>query len=139
VCALFALALVRIASDDALQRDDWRAVAAELERGHARVLVVSPAIETRTLRHYRGNLSDLIDPGVGDTVEVAAIGLTRAPRGERRIPPAPAPGFRPARVIDAGTYRIVIFRGPPTIVTPAGAARAALERGDSAGLADLTR
>jgi uncharacterized membrane protein len=139
VCALFAVALVRNAGDDALQRDDWRAVATQLDRGHARVVVVSPAIEARSLRHYEHGLTDLVNPGVGDTVEVAVIGLTRAPRSERRIPAAPAPGFEPAQVIDAGTYRMVIFRGPPFVITPEGAAGAALERGDSAGLADVTR
>ncbi|MEA2445082.1 MAG: mannosyltransferase [Thermoleophilales bacterium] len=138
LCALFAVALARTASDDALQRDDWRAVAAELERRHARVVVVSPAIELRTLRHYRGNLSDLIYPGV-DTEEVAIVGLTRAPRGDRPIPPPPAPGFKRAEIIDSGTYRIVIFRGPRDVIDPAEAAGSALARGNSAGVADLTR
>jgi uncharacterized membrane protein len=138
LCALFAVALVKIGTDDVLQRDDWRA-AAELEGTNARVIVVSPAIEARTLRHYRPGLRDLIEPGVGDTTEVAVIGLTRAPRGERPDPAPPAPGFRPAKVIDTGTYRIVVFRGPRSVVGPRGATAAALQPDDSFGLADLSR
>jgi mannosyltransferase len=139
LCALFAVALVKIGTDDVLQRDDWRAAAAELEGTNARVIVVSPAIEARTLRHYRPGLRDLIEPGVGDTTEVAVIGLTRAPRGERPDPAPPAPGFRPAKVIDTGTYRIVVFRGPRSVVGPRGATAAALQPDDSFGLADLSR
>jgi hypothetical protein len=131
------VAIVWVATDDALQRDDWRAVAAQLERGHARVVVVSPSADGRTLRHYRPNLPTLTGPV--DTGEVAVIGLTRAPRAERPDPPAPAPGFRRVAVKDAGTYRIVLFRGPRTRVGRAEAARAALEPSDSIVFGDLTR
>jgi hypothetical protein len=138
LCALFAVALVRIATDDALQRDDWRALAAELERRHARVVVVSPATGLGPLRHYRANLSDLIYPGV-DTGEVAVVGMTRGPRSDRPTPPPPAPGFQITEIIDSGTYRVVVFRGPRDVIDPAEAAKSALARGDSAGVADLTR
>jgi mannosyltransferase len=138
LCALFALALGRIATDETLQRDDWRAVAASLERGHAEVVVVSPGIEGRSLRHYKEHLADLVAPGASAD-EVVVVGLTRSPRGERPDPSPPAPGFEAVQVIDADTYRLVVFRGPRTVVTPAAAAGAALERGDSAAFGDLTR
>lgn len=138
VVALSALALVRTATDDALQRDDWRSISAELDLYGARAVAVSPSIEARTLRWYRGNLPDLVDPGVG-TREVAVVGLTREPRSRRRTPPAP-PGFAPVKVLDRDTYRLAIFRAPgEVLVGPTAVLGSAFRPGDAYPLADLRR
>ncbi len=138
VCALFAVALVRTATDDALQRDDWRAVAAELDRHRARVIAASPHSDGRALRHYMPELLTLVEPGV-DTGEIAAVGLTRADRDDRPLPAAPPRGFRRTALRDGDTWRVVVLRGPVTRIGPNNARGAALEPGDWAGLADLTR
>ena len=138
VCALSALAVVRIATDDRLQRDDWRSAAAELDRHRARVVVVSPANEARTLRWYGPNLPDVVEPGVA-TSEVAIAGLTRAPRDERPSP-QPPPGFRTVRTIDGNTYRLIIAQAPAeAVVGPAAALGSALIPGDAHAVADLRR
>jgi uncharacterized membrane protein len=138
VCALSLVAVVRIATDDALQRDDWRSAVAILDEHHARVIVVSPANEARTLRWYRPNLPNLIDPGVA-TGEVAIVGLTRAPEDERPTPRLP-PGFRAVATVDRGTYRLIIADAPQEqLVSPAMALGSALAVGNAAAVADLRR
>ena len=136
VCALFVLSLVRVGTDDGLQRDDWRAVRATLERRNPPVIVVSPAIQARSLRYYAGDMPALLDPGL-ETGAVAAVGLTREPRADRVMPEAPAPGFSP-KVFDGDTYRVVLFEGTPAMIGVVAAHRAALEPSDAQPLADLT-
>jgi mannosyltransferase len=138
VWALSLLALVRIATDDALQRDDWRSAAHALDDQRAGVIVVSPADEARTLRWYRPNLPDLIDPGIA-TREVAIVGLTRA-APSKRPSPQPPPGFRIVATIDRGTYRMTIARAPrATTVSPAAALQSAMTPADAQAVADLRR
>lgn len=135
VCALSVLAVVRIATDDALQRDDWRSVAAQLDSPRAHAIVVSPAFEARTLRWYRPNLPDLVDPGV-PVSEVAVVGLTRRPRRERPVARTP-PGFAPVATVDHDTYRLTIFRAPREVaVDRATALGSALQPDDAFPLAD---
>jgi uncharacterized membrane protein len=136
ICTLFAVALVRVATDDALQRDDWRGVRATIERSRAHVIVVSPRIESRSLHHYVPDLVNLVDPGLAPSV-VAVVRLTREPYDDRPEPRPPAPGFTPT-VIDTGTYRIVLFRGRPTLIGPARALGAAVEPSDAHAFGDLT-
>jgi 4-amino-4-deoxy-L-arabinose transferase-like glycosyltransferase len=138
VCALSLVAVVRIATDDALQRDDWRSAVAILDHHHARVVVVSPANEARTLRWYLPGLPTVVDPGVA-TDEVAIVGLTRAPRDQRPVPRPPA-GFRTVLTVDRGTYRLIIADAPQElVVSPAMALGSALEAGNAAAVADLRR
>lgn len=138
VLALSVVGLVRIAGDDALQRDDWRSAASELDGRRAAVIVVSPANEARTLRWYRPNLPDLIEPGLAPQ-EIAIVDLTRAPTADRAMPNLP-PGSRPAAVIDSGTYRIVIARPPSgTVIGPRQALRSSFRPDDAKPLADLRR
>jgi hypothetical protein len=132
------LALVRIGTDDGLQRDDWRSAAAYLDKKRAAALVVSPANDARPLSYYLGRFFTLVDPGVG-TSEIAVIELTRAPIGER-TPPRTVPGFRVADVEDTDTYRLVLLRSPTRVmVGPALASQAAARPDDAAVVADLTR
>jgi len=136
--ALSVLALVRIGTDDGLQRDDVRSAAAYLDKQRAAAIVVSPANDARTLSYYLGRFFTLVDPGVG-TRDIAALELTRAPVGERK-PPRTVPGFRVADVEDTDTYRLVLLRAPsPVMVGPALAAQAAARPEDAALVADLTR
>ena len=132
------VALVRTGTDDALQRDDWGSVSAELDRYRARVIIISGANEARTLRWHRPNLPEIIDPGVA-TSEVAIVGLTRAPLAERPAP-RPPPGFRTVRTIDSGTYRLIIARAPrEAVVGRAAALGSAFTPGDVHIVADLRR
>ena len=137
MCVLSTVALVRMATDDGLQRDDWRSVDATIERSRAGVIVVSPSIQARSLRYYEPDLVDLVEPGLGPSV-VAAVGLTREPIEDRALPESPAPGFTPT-VIDTETYRLVLFRGQPTLIGPAAAVRAALNPSDAHPLGVLPR
>jgi hypothetical protein len=130
--------VVRIATDDALQRDDWRSAARALKAHHAGVIVVSPADEARTLRWYRPNLPNLIDPGFV-TREVAVVELTRAAPADRETPPPP-PGFRTVATVDRDTYRLTVARAPQdTLVSPAAARASALTPDDAQAVADLRK
>jgi mannosyltransferase len=134
--ALSAVALVRTGTDDALQRDDIRAVSNYLDRHRAFAVVVAPADDVRPLSYYQGGLAKIVDPGV-TTTEIAVIDFTRAPRGERAAP-RPVPGFTVAEVKDTGTYRLVLLRSTrPIVVGPALARQATPRPEDSATYADL--
>jgi uncharacterized membrane protein len=138
VLALSALGLVRTATEDKLQRDDWRGVAEYLDQRRAGALVVSPANDARPLSFYLGRVYNIVDPGVG-TSEIAVIDVTRAPEDER-IPPRAVPGFSVAEVKDEGAYRLVLLRSARRMVVgPALARQAALRPEDAALVADLTR
>lgn len=139
VLALSTVALVHTATDDDLQRDDWRSAAAYVEKRRARAIVVSPAHDARTLSYYLGRrFSNIAEPGVG-TSEIAVVDLTRAPVAERPQPKA-VPGFTIAEVKDTGTYRLVLLRSPNRVVVgPALALQAALRPADAATVDDLSR
>jgi len=138
VVVLSAVALVRTATDDRLQRDDWRSVARFLDGRHARILVTSPQDDGRALSYYMGGLLELTDPGV-ETQEVAVVELTRAPLRERRAL-LPVPGFRPIATSDAETYRLVLERSPRTVTLGPGAVLPfAFRPDDAAAYADLNR
>ena len=138
VVVLSIVVLGRTGTDDALQRDDWRSIAAELDYHRARVVVVSPGIQVRTLRWYRDGLPDLVEPGVL-TTEIAVVGLTRAPLSERAVPALP-PGFRAVTTVDHGTYRLVIARAAAEQEVPPGlAAGSGFTPGDLYVVADLRR
>jgi len=135
--ALSAVALVKTAGDDALQRDDWRRAAAYLEQRHVQAIVISPANNVPPLDYYKGHLFNIVDPGVL-TDKIAVIDTTRAPLGER-IPPRRVPGFTTAEVEDTGTYRIVLLRSPkPVLVGPGLALQSAARPQDVRAVADNT-
>jgi hypothetical protein len=138
VLALSVLGLVRIGTDDELQRDDWKSVAGYLDERRAAALVISPANDSRSLSYYMGRFFKIVEPGPG-TSQIAVIEVTRAPLAERPRPKA-VPGFRIAEVKDTGTYRLVLLRAPRKVfVGPGLAAQAALRPEDVALVADLTR
>jgi len=137
VLALSAVSLIRTATDDALQRDDWRAAVGYLEQHDVQAIVVSPANNVRPIDYYMGHLFNIVDPGV-NTDRIAVIDTTRAPRGER-IPPRRVPGFTTAQVLDTDTYRIVLLRAPePVAVGPGLALQAAARPQDVRAVADVT-
>jgi 4-amino-4-deoxy-L-arabinose transferase-like glycosyltransferase len=136
VLALSVLAVGRIATDDALQRDDWKSASSYLRERRVQALVISPAIEARTVSYYLGKLYNIVDPGV-KTTQIAVVDLTRAPEGERS-PPKPPPGWTVADVRDTDTYRLVLLRSPrPDVVGPGLALQVAARPGDVAAVADL--
>jgi mannosyltransferase len=137
VLALSTVALIRTATDDALQRDDWRGAVGYLEQHHVQAVVVSPANNARPIDYYMGHLFGIVDPGL-KTDRIAVIETTRAPRGER-IPPRRVPGFTTAEVKDTDTYRIVLLRAPrPVVVGPGLALQAAADPQDVRAVADVT-
>jgi hypothetical protein len=137
VLALSAVSLIRTATDDALQRDDWRTAVDYLEQHDVQAIVVSPANNVRPIDYYMGQLFNVVDPGV-TTDRIAVIDTTRAPRGDR-IPPRQVPGFTTAEVKDTDTYRIVLLRAPkPVAVGPGLALQAAARPQDVRAVADVT-
>ena len=124
LAVLFAVALVRTATDGALQRDDWRGVRADLGDGD-RLIVVAPDTSARSLLFYTPRTLPLWDTAL-PVDDIAVVELTRATRDERRRPAPPPGGFRAVRTVDADSYRVVVFRARERVPTAEGAAATAV-------------
>ena len=117
VCVTAVVVNVEVAHDDALQRTDWRRVAAVLDEGNGapRAVVVSPLWNDTALRHYAGPLPEL--PAQGIVVrEVVLVGEGQPPRFES--PPAP-PGFRQAERLVTPSFELIRYASDtPRTVNP---------------------
>ena len=117
LCALMLVVTVQIAVNDHLQRDDWRAVAADLRRldGEGRGIVITSEPQVKPLEHYLPGLEPYPDDGA-TIQDVATVEITRE-RAER-APALPAPFHQIERRREP-SYEIARFRSGPIQVLPA--------------------
>jgi mannosyltransferase len=117
VCGLALVAVVGVAADPALQRDDWRGAARALGTADgARVIVTSPGALV-PLSYYLPGLRPLgAAPATAAEVDYVALALRRgAARGSPPRPPhspLPGPGFAVAGRTEAATFTVVRMRAP---------------------------
>jgi hypothetical protein len=122
-CAPALVAVVGVAVDPALQRDDWRDAARALgPRDGERVIVSTPGALV-PLRYYLPGLRPLDAPAT--TAEVDYLGLAMHRGGSRSAPPRPrdnplpAPGFAVAKRLETPSFTVVAMRAPaPQPVVP---------------------
>ena len=122
LCAVFAVAVVGVAGDPALRRDDWRGAARALgDAGSPRAVLVTPD-STEPLELYLRGASPA--PARGVVVrELALVGLApRTAQGSRQPPPGETTAPLPpgARVLErkrSETWTVVSVRlaGPETV------------------------
>ncbi|MGI9100747.1 MAG: glycosyltransferase family 39 protein [Solirubrobacteraceae bacterium] len=116
-CGLALAAVVGVATDPALQRDDWRGAARALGTAEsARVIVTSPGALV-PLGYYLPGLRLLgAAPATAVEVDYVALALRRgAARGSPPRPrhsPLPGPGFEVAGRTEAATFTVVRMRAP---------------------------
>lgn len=117
LCAVAIVVNLQVATDDDLQRDDWRSAARALGSapGEPRAVVVTPEFQKKPLRLYAGSLPPL--PPAGAAVREVVVVENDRP-APSTLPPAP-PGFTEAGRVRTPSYSLVRFRAPaPVLVTP---------------------
>jgi hypothetical protein len=117
-CAVGVGVAIGVASDPALQRDDWRGAARALGRSDApRVITATPPAALVPLRYYQPGLRAQREPQT-TTAEVDYVALASGYPHQRLAPPrpaqvpAPAPGFALAGSTQAETFTVLRLRAP---------------------------
>lgn len=112
LCAGLVAEHVRVARDPALQRDDWRSVAAAIGPARPdRVVSVVPGWQEFPLGLYRPGLRLMTAPAsVREVVAITYRGLR--PRPGPRTQPAPPPPFRRTRERRIQRMTVTWFRAP---------------------------
>ncbi len=117
-CLAGALAVVGVARDPALQREDWRAAAGALGAITApRLIVATPASALVPLGYYLPRLRRAQPPQL-QTAEIDYLALSEHRRGRRAKPPRPAvavaprPGYALAGRTDGATFTVLRWRAP---------------------------
>jgi len=141
-CALALVAVVGVAADPALQRDDWRGAARALGApAGARVIVTSPGGFV-PLRYYLPRLRPF-GPGPVTAAEVDYLALAPRRGGARGTPPRPArpplalPGFAVAQRVQTETFTVLRTRAASARPLLAGAMAAGLDGRPSEVLREL--
>lgn len=100
-----AVVYVDIATSPELQRDDWRAVAAELQGGRETLVVVYPAYQSTALVRQRPGLVEQTAPTRVDTITLVLAGFDDPPASFR----SPA-GFERSREDRIQHFVVVEYR-----------------------------
>jgi hypothetical protein len=123
-CALALVAVVGVAVDPALQRDDWRGAARALGTAEGERVIVGAPGSLVPLRYYLPGLRPL-GATPATAVEVDYVGLAMHLGGSRSTPPRPrgnplpGPGFVVAKRLETATFTVVRMRAPaPQPVAP---------------------
>jgi mannosyltransferase len=125
-CAAGAVAVVGVARDPQLQRDDWREAVAALGPITApRLIVATPGSALVPLRYYLPRLRRARPPQLR-TAEIDYIALPERRPGTRPKPPrpaapvAPGPGYALAGRTDGATFTVLRWRAPAPRAEPIG-------------------
>lgn len=139
-CAAGTAAVVGVATDPALQRDDWRGAARALGRaGAPRVIAATPPAALVPLRYYLPRLRVQSEQRL-TSVEVDYLALSAGYPNERRAPPRPPrppvllPGFTPAGSTQAETFTVLRLRAPAALPVPQPALETGLDGSPAAVL-----
>jgi hypothetical protein len=123
-CALALVAVVGVAVDPALQRDDWRGAARALGATDGERVIVGMPGALVPLRYYLPGLQ-LLGAAPATTAEVDYVGLAMHRGGSRsapprpRVDPLPGPGFVVAKRLETETFTVVRMRAAaPQPVAP---------------------
>jgi len=122
-CAAGLVAVVGVARDARLQRDDWRGAARALGAIAEPRLIVANAGAFNALRYYLPDLR-LAAPPAFTTAEIDYLALPVRLPGERPAPPrpaapaAPAAGYTLAGRTDGETYTVLRWRAPALRAEP---------------------
>jgi hypothetical protein len=132
LAVLGASTVLFVVTDESLQRDDWRGVAAALDDDPAkpRALVVTPFTAPKPLAVYAPDLD--VMPSAGASVreiDLVALPLRRRTQARPGAPPRPedhpppAPGFQLVEMRFEETFTLLRYTAPaPVAVTPDGLA-----------------
>jgi mannosyltransferase len=117
ICLLWLVAVLGVAVDPALQRDDWRGAARALgTTGDERIVVTAPGALV-PLRYYLPGLRPL-GAAPATTAEVDYVGLAPHRGGRRGAPPRPrgtplqGTAFAVAQRTQTATFTVVRMRAP---------------------------
>ncbi len=125
-CLAGAIAVVGVAADAQLQRDDWRAAAAALGTiDEPRLLVATPASALAPLRYYLPGVRRAREPAFS-TAEIDYVALPPQRPGERRRskpvrpadPVAPGADYTLAGRTFGPTYTVLRWRRPAPAPEP---------------------
>jgi mannosyltransferase len=122
-CAAGLVAVVGVASDPQMQRDDWRGAAHALGPITAPRLIVANGDALNALRYYLPGLRTALPPTF-TTAEIDYVALPVRRPGERPAPPrpaapaAPAAGYVLAGRTDGETYTVLRWRAPTPRAEP---------------------
>jgi 4-amino-4-deoxy-L-arabinose transferase-like glycosyltransferase len=137
-CALGLVAVVGVAVDPALQREDWRGAAHALGPSGGRRVVVSSAGALVPLRYYLPGLRPLAAPATTTEVDYVAIaihrgGLHSTPPRPRDLPP-PVPGFAVTKRLETASFTVVRMQAPAPQPLAPGALAVGLDGRPAAAL-----
>jgi len=125
-CLLGLVAITGVATDQKLQRDNWRDAATALGTGTPGRLIVAPASSLIPLGYYVPGLRAVdVAAGPAATTEIAYVDLPERTPGKlfpprRAQPPPPLAGFALAGRADGPTFSVVRLRAAaPQPVAPA--------------------
>jgi hypothetical protein len=133
-CALGLVAVVGVARDPHLQRDDWRGAAHALGPPSPSRLIVAPGPALIPLGYYVAGLRRVDPAAAGPAVELDYVDLSERTPGELATPrrgeqPPAVPGFALAGRTDGYTFTVVRLRASAPQLVPASALVRGLDGG----------
>ena len=118
LCGVWLVAVIGVAGDPAMQRDDWRDAAHAIGPAAApRAVVVTPGSGRIPAEHYLPG-AKVAAPMAPPVAEIDLLGIARRSPGDTPVPPRPqdvappARGFVLAARIEKPTYTVLRFMAP---------------------------
>jgi 4-amino-4-deoxy-L-arabinose transferase-like glycosyltransferase len=134
-CLVGVVAVVGVARDPRMQRDDWRGAVRALGDAPGGRLIVAPASGQIPLGYYIAGLQRVPADAPAPTAEIDYLslaerrpGLLPTAPGPRDVPVIP-PGFAIAGRTDGETFTVVRMRAPAPVAVPAAALTRNLDGG----------
>ena len=123
LCVLGTGAVIRVNTDVASQRDDWRGAVAALGSAQLpRAIVATPLQGRLPLALYLHHVQPLLG-ATADVAEIDLIGMAKRATGERPHPPAPTPvappaGFTLIAIDRTAQYTVARYRATSVEAVP---------------------